>query len=321
MLNGWLLLTLAVAASTVLWPVGRWGLHGNGRATVMGFWISVTMGAVSVIGWLSRGSWVIPPQVWVAAALLGIAYAVGFCTLIMHCLKIGPAGPTVTINNLAMACGVLYDVLVLHPQGVPDWRVLAGALGTCFALVLIGMRGRDPTGNSSVASSHAHSAREDRGNTGDPPTKKIALTPGLVPRAWYVMVMIGGAFSGLSFITQTHVGRLFPAHSFAYLAIGSCVSALILLPVLLREPKVWRHSRERLAGLTIGAVSSTSMLVTLAAFKYFSSAVVLPVTVVTPVVLVLLIGHFVYREHLGRGQTIGSIIAVISLMLLSIGSA
>jgi drug/metabolite transporter (DMT)-like permease len=289
--SGWLLLIAAVIGSTVLWPVGRWGLQGDGRATVMGFWISLTMGLVSLIGWLTRGELRVPGAVWIAATLLGVAYAIGFCMLIMHCLKIGPAGPTVTINNLAMVCGVLYDVMYLRPMGMPDWRVIVGAVGTCLALVLIGRGSREPS------------------------MKKI------VPRAWLPMVLIGGAFSGLSFITQTYMGRVQPAHSFAYLAIGSFFSALLLLPTLLREPVLWTRSRERLAGITIGAVSSTGMLVTLAAFKYFSSAVVLPVTVVTPVVLVLLIGQVVYKEKLSRLEAAGSVTAVLSLLLLTLGSS
>jgi len=125
--SGWLLLILAVIGSTILWPVGRWGLQGDGRATVMGFWISLTMGTVSLIGWLTRGGLHVPRGVCMAAALLGIAYAIGFCMLIMQCLKIGPAGPTVTINNLAMVCGVLYDVMYLRPMGTPDWRVIVGS--------------------------------------------------------------------------------------------------------------------------------------------------------------------------------------------------
>jgi drug/metabolite transporter (DMT)-like permease len=292
MTSAWMLLMTAVAASTVLWPVGRWGLRGDGRATVMGFWISLTMGTVSLAGWLTRGPLHAPRGVWLAAALLGLAYSVGFCMLIMHCLKIGPAGPTVTINNLAMACGVLYDVLVLRPSGLPDWRILVGALGTCAALVLLGAGQRDPA---------------------------QAATP--VPKSWLPMVLIGGAFSGLSFITQTYVGRMHPGHGFAYLAIGSFESALVLAVMIARQPRPWKRPRERAAGLTIGAISGVGMLVTLAAFRHFSSAVVLPVTVVTPVVLVLLIGHFIYHERLGRLQAGGSVVGIGSLLLLTFGSA
>jgi hypothetical protein len=64
--------------------------------------------------------------VWTAGALLAVAYSIGFWVLIMQCLKIGPAGPTVTVNNMAMVCGVLYGVLWLHPHGWPHALVVAG---------------------------------------------------------------------------------------------------------------------------------------------------------------------------------------------------
>lgn len=45
---------------------------------------------------------------WLAlllGAVIGVAYAVGFCMIIFYCLKIGPAGPTVT--------GILLTILSL----------------------------------------------------------------------------------------------------------------------------------------------------------------------------------------------------------------
>ena len=36
---------------------------------------------------------------------MSVAYAVGFWICVMRALQVGPAGPTATINNMAMAAG------------------------------------------------------------------------------------------------------------------------------------------------------------------------------------------------------------------------
>ena len=290
-MTGWIFLTIAVAASTLLWPVGRWGLNGDGRPAVIGLWTSLAMGIVSLIGCVARAELhAPPPQVLVAAGLMGVAYAIGFWVLIMRCLKIGPAGPTVTVNNMAMVFGVLYGVVYLRPHGLPHPLVLAGAAGTCLALLLIGL------GNTT-------------GGAG-------AL---VVPRSWLPMLMLGGALSGLSFILQTYIGEVQRPFRFLFLALASFASALLLLPALLNARPLVRR-REVIAGTLIGAMSGAGLLLTLAAFAYLGSAIVLPFSVTTPVLLMLLIGHFAYREHLARAQLAGSLIGALSVLLLALGS-
>ena len=246
------------------------------------------MAATSFVACALRGGWNPPPSVWLASTMLAIAYAVGFWLLIMHALKIGPAGPTVTVNNMAMVCGVLYGVLYLQPRGTPNAFVLAGALGTCVALVLIGM------------------GKRTRTQDGAP-----------VPRRWLPMVIAGGAFSGLSFMTQTYIGEVQRPFRFVFLIIASLGSALILLPIVVRHRAT---SREVIAGVAVGCMSGVGLLLTLAAFEYLGSAIVLPFSVTTPVLLMLAIGHFVYRERLSRPQLAGSLIGALAVLLLALGS-
>ena len=290
-MTGWLFLIGAVTASTLLWPVSRWGLRGTGRPVVVGFWTSLAMGAISLGGCLARGELRAPPQVWLAGCLMALAYAVGFWTLVMHCLKIGPAGPTVTVNNMAMVCGVLYGVLYLHPSGIPNALITSGAAGTCVALVLIGMAKR---------------------------TRRADVAP--VPRRWFPMLIAGGAFSGLSFMTQTYIGEAHSSFHFAFLAIGALGSALLLLPTMLLRHSLPGRVREIAAGIGVGVLSGIGILLTLAAFEHLSSAIVLPFSVTTPVLLMLLIGHFAYREHLDPRQWAGSLVGALSVLLLALGS-
>ena len=288
-MTGWLLLLVAVALSTLLWPVARWGLGGASRAASVGLCTSLAMAAASGVGFLIRHEGRPSGGVWIAAALLAIAYALGFWLLVMHALKIGPAAPTVTVNNMAMVCGVLYGVLYLHPHERPSGYVIAGAIGTCIALVLIGI-GSGGKGVNSNAN---------------------------VPRRWLPMVIAGGAFSGLSFITQTYVGEVQRTFRFTFLMLASIGSAAILLPVVLPHRVTWR---EAIAGVSIGLMSAIGMLATLTAFRYLGSAIVLPFSVTTPVLLMLVIGHFAYRERLSRPQFAGTLVGALAVLLLALGN-
>ena len=289
-MTGWVYLLVAVACSTLIWPVARWGLAGTSRPEVVGLWTSLAMGAVSAVPYAAGGQWDAPVGVWVAAALLALAYAVGFWLLIMRALKIGPAGPTVTVNNMAMVCGVLYGVLYLRPAGMPGPLVIAGAAGTCAALLLIGI------GNGSRV----------HGSAAPPPR-------------WLPMVVAGGAMSGLSFMTQTYIGETQREHRFTFLMAGAFAAALILLPLALRPETRWSR-RELLGGVAVGVMSGAGMLLTLAAFAHLGSAIVLPFSVTTPVLLMLVIGHFAYHERLGRAQLSGCLVGALSVLLLALGS-
>ncbi|NLC59253.1 MAG: EamA family transporter [Armatimonadetes bacterium] len=288
---GWLYLAAAVAGGVALWPLGRWAMQKDGQATILGFWISLTGGVLGLSLVILLGRPLVVWPVWGAGLAFGVAYAVGFCMLIMHCLKIGPAGPTVTINNMAMVCGVLYGALWLKPHPLHPSAVL-GVAGTCVALLLLGK------------------AR---------PSQEVG-TPGVNPR-WLKLVMAGGAFSGLSFITQTHVGVLYVEHSFLFVSTGFFISALILLPGMLRARGSFGHRRERTAGLGIGSVNALLGPVGLAAMHHVGAEVMLPVSLVTPIVVMLLVGHFAYRERLDRLGWAGSLAGLASVALLALGSS
>jgi drug/metabolite transporter (DMT)-like permease len=229
-------------------------------------------------------------QVWVAGAVMGAAFAIGFCSLIMHCLKIGPAGPTVTINNMAMVCGVLYGLLSLQRR-TPNMWVIMGIAGTCIALALIGM-GR--------AQEEANVHR--------------------VNRQWLRLVLLGGAFSGLSFMAQTHAGMHYPDHKFLFATVAFSVSALILASTVLARGEQ-SHQRERRGGICIGVLQGSAMPATLASINHIGPEVVLPVITTAPMVIMLIVGHFVYREHLEQSQWVGCVIGALSVVLLTYGNA
>lgn len=285
---GWIYLIVVVVGNAALWPIGRWAMQG-GKATVLGFWASLSCAGIGLLSVSLTGGHFGSWPVWLSSGLMSIAYAVGFCALIMQCLKIGPAGPTATVNNMAMVCGVLYGMLWLEPHQ-PSGLVILGVICTCLALILIGA------------------------------AKPGENKPAAVPREWLPMVLAGGAFSGLSFMTQTYIAVRQPQAIYQYLTLGFGLSALMLLPALLTNLPVRSRRRECIGGLAIGSLTGLLMPLSLKAVGYLGSAVVFPITVTVPVIAVLIIGHFLYHEKLDRLQLAGSLTGVFAVLLLALGS-
>jgi drug/metabolite transporter (DMT)-like permease len=230
--------------------------------------------------------------VLLAGGALGVASAVGFWVCIMRALQIGPAGPTVTINNMAMVAGVLYGMLVLAPGRATVWTV-AGLVGVCAALALLGF-GR-PTEDG------VHRAAGAR---------------------WARLVALGGAFSCLSFVAQTHAGTLYPAHKYLFVAVGFGFGTLLLLPAMLRQPERFRRRRERAAGVALGAsMALIQMPLMLVTVHRVGAEVALPVTVATPILLMLIIGRVFYKERLSATALTACVLGALSVAALAYGGA
>ena len=288
----WLLLFTIVLLGTSVWPLGRWALKADGEPIVVGFWVSLTVAVACAVGAALTGDWRgAPAGVWVAAGLMSVAYAVGFWICVMRALQIGPAGPTATVNNMAMAAGVLYGLVFLTP-GRATALTWVGLAGVCAALVLLGL--------------------------GKPSANGLHKTAGA---RWARLVTAGGAFSCLSFVIQAHVGTLYPAHKFVFGAAAFGLSALLLLIPMLRQPELFRLRHERLGGLVLGAVGAVSMPLTLVTIRQLGAEVVLPVTVATPILLVLIIGRVFYKERLSTAAWIGCVLGALSVAALAYGGA
>jgi drug/metabolite transporter (DMT)-like permease len=289
---GWSLLAIVVLASTAIWPVGRWALKEEGESAVVGFWVSLTVAVVCAIAVARSGEWHgAPAGVWWAGGTMGVAYAIGFWICTMRALQIGPAGPTVTVNNMALVAGVLYSMLVLTPGRAGAWTVV-GLVGVCATLLLLGL-GRP-------AEDGAHRA------TG-------AL--------WARLIAIGGAFSCLSFMAQAHAGTLYPGHKYLFGMVVFGLSALLLLPPMLQRPARFRLRHERLSGLTLGMLNAGILPLSLTVIRQVGAEVALPITVAMPILLMLLFGRVFYHERLTPAAWIACVLGAASVAALAYGHA
>jgi drug/metabolite transporter (DMT)-like permease len=265
----WLLLVVIVLGGTAIWPLGRWALKDNRDSGVVGFWVSLTVATICSVVVALNGEWhEVPTGVLVASGVFGVAYAFGFWICIMRALQIGPAGPTATINNMAMVAGVLYSMLILTPESPTIWTVV-GLVGVCTSLILLGFGSQSENGKR-----HATGAR------------------------WVKLITIGAAFSCMSFMAQTHAGTMHPDHKYLFGAVGFGLSALLLLPLMVRQPGLFRHRRELIGGLSLGVTNAAMLPLTLTAIRVLGAEVTLPIAIATPILLVLIIGRTFYQEHL-----------------------
>lgn len=288
---GWLLLAIVVIAATAIWPLGRWTLGTNGDSAATGFWVSLTVAGISaVISAFTEEAHAVP-AVWLAGLAMGSAYALGFWICTMRALQIGPAGPTVTINNMAMVCGVLYSVLVLATGRLNGWMV-TGLAGTCMALLLLGWNQTPENG-----------------------------TPRVTGSRWARLIAAGGMLSCVSFVAQTHVGTLYPGHKYLFGASAFGSAAIILLPWMMCQPSRFFLRRERTGGLLLGLINAVILPLSLLTIHLLGAEVALPVTVATPILLMLILGKVFYREHLRPATWIACLLGAVSVALLAYGKA
>ena len=107
-----LLISIAIIGATLIWPLNRSVMRNGGRMEVYGFWVALTSAIVSGCVALTIGQSLFHLTVWRIGAAMGIASGIGYSLIIMYCLRIGPIGPTVVMNNMGMVWPVVRGNLV-----------------------------------------------------------------------------------------------------------------------------------------------------------------------------------------------------------------
>jgi len=284
-----LLIAVALAAATVIWPVNRWVMRRGSRAAPYGFWISLSGMATAGVFTLILGQSLRSPALWITGGITGACYAVGFCILVMHCLRIGPMGPTTAMNNMGMVGPIV--VGMFWPERA---RLTATAWVGLIAVVasLVSFGFSRPAG----AENHKASGR------------------------WFVLALAAWFLAVLSMTTQ-YVGSRIPAtrgSPAAFEVVFMTVGAAVLCPALIRYRREWFRKVELLGGLVNGFLLVTIGVATLNSLRYVRPEIVFPFTVAGPLVLVMLLGRFAYGERLDRVGVAACGLAATGLFLLSL---
>lgn len=292
-MKGLLFLLAAVLGNTLIWPLGRWAMPTSVKPQATGVWSALTMAAVALGVLAVRGLPDPSPGLWLASVAFAAAYAVGFWTLVMLCLQIGPAGPTATINNSGMLAGVLYGMLWLNPRR-PEGPAIGGVLAVVLGLLLIGV------------------GRRHDGTSARPAT----------PR-WWRLILAGGAMACISFMAQTHVGVRYAGFQnlMLFFVAGFGLSALGLAVRLGATGVRFCAPRAIVGGIAMGLLSFAAMGCYMSALRYFGPEVVLPVTIALPMVLTMVLGRVFYRERLSVMTWIGCLLTAAGVAALALVSA
>ena len=286
----WLYLLIGVITSVALWPVSKWGLQKEGSERALGFWNTWCITIISFIILLFEGSTLFVAPIFYSGVLTGTVYAVGFLMIIMYCLKIGPAGLTMTINNASMVVAILYSIIFLKPH-IPSSLVIAGIIGVLVSITLIGLS-------------------NDGSSTAEYDYKK-----------WFKLVIIGASFSGIAFANQAYMGYCNPglANTMIFMFWANLASSIILLAISIYKKQSVFRKREMIAGSINGFFNLITISFTFIAIGIYGSEITFPIVICVPIVIMLFYGRIVYKEKFTTLSLTGSIIAVLSIFLLSLG--
>lgn len=282
------LLFVLVLNSTALWPLNRWAMRRQARAERLGMVLTAVLAAGAAAVALAMDSPLLAGPALLWGSVAGIAYAVGFILIIFYCLKIGPTGPTVTINNLGLLGPVVADLALFSGGKGVDALTWGGLLATVLALGLMGWGHSDRAGAAAV-------------------TKR-----------WALWVVVGWAFSALSMGNQFLSSHYAPEAPFAFTVAMSVVAFAILGAVTLVRGGGRTRREELVAGGVTGLMMVLGIPVTLTLLTRMSAAIVFPVTVAGPAVLMLLVGHSVLNERLSGIGWVASVSGVAGIILLSL---
>jgi drug/metabolite transporter (DMT)-like permease len=267
------LLTTTVVLATLLWPVSRWVVKRGGRPEAFGLSTAVAAAALTTPAALWTGQALDSVLVWCVGATIGIAFAVGYFLVIMHCLRLGPTGPTAAANNMGLVWPVLCGLVWPVPRSV-GLTVGVGLALVVAGLILFGL-----------ASSATAAA-------GRPATPQLS-------RRWLAWVLLGWALAGVSMTAQYVGSVLVPHDSLALTACFYVVTAVVLAGVLLARRQRRPSRSEMAAGAVNGMISAAAVVTTLLTLNRARAEIVFPVTVAMPILLVLVLSAGVYRERLG----------------------
>ena len=287
----WLYLFFGVITAVAIWPISKWAFKNNGDEKAVGFWNTTVITIVCLAAMIyMKADFFIAP-IFYSAAITGTSYAVGFLIIMMYCLKIGPSGLTMTINNSAMIFAIIYSVTILNPH-VPGLMVIIGIVGVLLSITLIGMSDRS---SSKVGFDYSK---------------------------WFKYVVIGCLFSGVSFSNQAYMAYVHPgmANTMIFMFWANLVSSIILIGVAIYKKSSLFKKKEMMAGTANSFFNLLGIIFTFNAIRIYGSEITFPVIVCVPIVIMLFVGRFIYKEKFTAYSLSGAVAAVVSILLLSLGS-
>ncbi len=279
------LLTLVVLGNVTIWILNRWAGKRDTDVRRLGLCLTCFTAAGSIIMVSITNKPLLSLPATLSGLVAGVAYAVGYLVIIMKCLRIGPAGPTITINNLGLLGSVVLGIAFTYQSNPPSLSTYTGIVLSVLALLL-------------MFRNNVH--RQMR-----------------IASEWVRMVIIGFFFSCLSFGANFLATFLDPQNPYAFSFAMNLSAFLLLLFDMFYKKRVRPNKSERRIGLGIALIHVITTPLTFYVTTVIPAYIVFPVISVAPIVIMLFVGHFVYKERLNVYGYICSILGIAGVILMN----
>ncbi len=270
-----------------MWPISRWGIRSGCRAEMLG----ICSSGASLMVYLILAHYGNAP-LWVApASLFGIVFGAastfGGCLVVLRCLKIGPASLTVTANNLALLWPVAIGMIWFPMGESAHSQELLGVMASVAGLVLIAWSRPNGVQASDISSQWI----------------------------WWALAawMLAGIANTALFLSSQYA----PDDHLALLICGAIEGSVLLGVRAAMRRQGFPTGIECAVGGMNGLMAAVLMPLSLILMTRMSAAVFWPVTVASPMVLMLLIGRLFLGERLTWAGWASGVLGVVGVIILT----
>ena len=282
----YILLTVVIALTTVTWLISYFSVNKGAKSYSIGVCATFVFGIGIVISAFVFRQPLYNPKALLLGAVAGIGDAAGYYLIILHCLKIGPSGPTVAMYNLSLVWPIVIGVIFFSEKVTS--RMLIGIILVILSLVLMAWNRSE---------------------------KDLTVS---FSRKWFFLAFIGWVIAGITLTCQLLTTRYAPGYTYSYLLGMVIVDFVILFFIVLFKEKKFPVKREIIAGVLIAVISLAVGPISLGLISKLPAVIIFPAIYISPILIMLLIGKLFLNEKLNKAGWAASIAGVVGIVFLNI---
>lgn len=267
--------------------INRWVLKHEGRPELLGICTNIIGLLGGLLLFFLYGDHSFSIRALFFGTIYGICYSLGFIMIIFNCLKIGPTGPTSTVTNIGALVGpTIASFLWFSNKNSPSFNAILGLICCILSIILISLKKDDGKQKSDLN------------------------------RKWIRLIILGGIFSMISAASQYLAIQYDTNSTFSFIIVNNGVSLIILLFISFIKQNKFPRKGEILAGTYTGIANVTLTVLLFALLKHISAIIVYPLTIAIPMLLILIVGSYFYKEKLTKVVILGCISGLIGVGFL-----
>ena len=124
--------------------------------------------------------------------------------------------------------------------------------------------------------------------------------------------------AGLSMMFQSIAAGRLPDSPLALVAVLSFVACAAVIPMCARTSRPRARRYEIIPGVITGFVQVITGTAVFVGIARLGSQIVFPFIIATPIIIMLMVGHFVHKDKLGRLAWVACLLGALGLVLLAL---